>query len=258
MSHRARVRRFVLRASASFLFLLLVAAPASAEIDLIGSWFVLIHYRDSQTANPDSDRWEDKVWKIEKKGSRLQWTEYPIVVFNDGSGRFGRVGRNPRSRLLHKWEPNEAQMQEILEGVQVNSRGSKTKALRGSPERGFQSTSLSRTVSAFTVGYQETWSIDDVTVLPVFTRDDALGTESALATQGLEIPKKTLELIGRVREGLGEEKLARLQTKYAQRIQAGDEKAKEELAEEIRAAYMSALEADFMKRLQAGDPEAMR
>ncbi len=72
MSHRARVRRFVLRASASFLFLLLVAAPASAEIDLIGSWFVLIHYRDSQTANPDSDRWEDKVWKIEKKGSRAQ------------------------------------------------------------------------------------------------------------------------------------------------------------------------------------------
>ena len=133
MSHRARVRRFVLRASASFLFLLLVAAPASAEIDLIGSWFVLIHYRDSQTANPDSDRWEDKVWRIEKKGSRLQWTEYPIVVFNDGSGRFGRVGRNPRSRLLHKWEPNEAQMREILEGVQVNSRGSKTKACAAHP-----------------------------------------------------------------------------------------------------------------------------
>ncbi len=418
MSHRARVRRFVLRASASFLFLLLAAPPASAEIDLIGSWFVLIHYRDSQTANPDSDRWEDKVWKIEKKGSRLQWTEYPIVVFNDGSGRFGRVGRNPRSRLLHKWEPNEAQMREIVEGVQVNSRGSKTKALRGSPERGFKSTSASRTVSAFTVGYQETWSIDDATVLPVFTRDDALGTESALATkdgsvvsgrtryktlevagggdlligtytrdenkkgtfrliragvprglesdgrtpnqkaqeraqqafrdgmrdaaysgflqalgnettrdlrrqlgedklseiwakyegrfisgdesaraaiadelrlaymasveddlrtgllagdpdvlfntqdsqdaQGLEIPKKTLELIARVREGLGEEKLARLQTKYAQRIQAGDVKAKEELLKEIRAAYMRALEADFMKRLQAGDPEAMR
>jgi hypothetical protein len=162
--------------------LALAPSPALATVDLSGTWFVLIHYRDSMTANPDSDRWDDKVWKIEKKGSRLQWTEFPIVHFNDGSGRFGRVGRNPRARMLHKWEPNEAQMEEILAGPQVNSRGSKVKSLRGSPKRGYKSSNSSRSMSALTVGYQETWSIDEPVALPVFTRDDALGTESALAT----------------------------------------------------------------------------
>lgn len=161
-----------------------LATPAAAAVDLEGTWFVLIHYRDSMTANPDADRWEDKVWTIEKKGSRLQWTEYPIVVFNDGSGRFGSVAGNSRARLMHKWEPNEAQMLEIQQGLQVNSRGSKTKSLRGSPKRGYKSSSASRSVSAMIVSYQETWSIDDPSRLPVFTRDDALGTESALATQG--------------------------------------------------------------------------
>lgn len=167
--------------------LLAVAAPASAAVDLIGTWFVVIHYKDSMTANPDADRWEDKVWKIEKKGSRLKWTEYPIVVFNDGSGRFGRVGGNPRARLLVKWEPNAAQTEEIQQGLQVNSRGSKTKTLRGGPKRGYRSTSRSRSASAMTVGYQETWSIENPTTLPVFTRDDALGAESALATKSGDI-----------------------------------------------------------------------
>jgi hypothetical protein len=399
---------------AAVLLSLALAGPAEAEVDVTGSWFVLMHYRDSQTANPDSDRWEDKVWKIEKKGSRLQWTEYPIVVFNDGSGRFGRVGRNPRARLLRKWEPNDGQMAEIKDGVQVNSRGSKTKSLRGSPKRGFKSTNASRSTSALTVGYQETWSIDDPTTLPVFTRDDALGTESALATKGdsvvsgrtryktlevleggdllvgtytrdenkkgtfqlirasaprglesdgrtpnqkvrerqreafrqgardvaysrflqalgdettrdlrgqlgeeklteiwqkyearfigedesaraeitaelrtayiesvkaevtkaflagdpdallnarekgLEISPDQRELIRKVRESLGEEKIASLREEYAERIAAGDEKAREEFAEAIRDAYTNALEADFIKRLQAGGAEAMR
>ena len=161
-----------------------LAAPGENDLDLIGTWFVLIHYRDSMTANPDADRWEDKVWTFEDKGSRLQWREFPIVVFNDGSGRFGRVGRNPRARMLHNWEPNDAQMAEIQKGPQVNSRGSKTKTLRGSLTRGYKSRSVSRSVSAMTIGYQETWSIDDPQGLPVFTRDDALGMEAELATQG--------------------------------------------------------------------------
>jgi hypothetical protein len=168
-------------------FVLLPGTAFAEDVDMLGTWFVLIHYRDSITANPDSDRWEDKVWKIEKSGSRLKWTEYPIVVFNDGSGRFGRVGRNPRARMLHKWEPNGAQMAEIQQGLQVNSRGSKTKSLRGSPKRGFKSTSSSRSTSAFTVGYQETWSVDDFASLPIFTRDDALGTESQLATKSDDV-----------------------------------------------------------------------
>jgi hypothetical protein len=66
----------------------------------------------------------------------------------------------------------------------VNSRGSKTKTLRGSTKRGYKSSGSSRSVSALTVGYQETWSIEDPTGVPTFIRDDSVGTQAALATSG--------------------------------------------------------------------------
>ena len=182
-SRASRAGRLACRGWVAAAACALLAGTASADVDLLGTWYVLVHYRDSSTANPDADRWDDRVWKIEQKGSRLQWSEFPIVVFNDGSGRFGRVGANARARLLVAWEPNAKQMEEILQGLQVNSRGSKTKTLSGSPKRGYKSSSASRSTSALVVSYQETWSIDDPTGLPVFTRDDALGTEAALATK---------------------------------------------------------------------------
>jgi hypothetical protein len=158
-------------------------ASAEPEVDLLGSWYVLIHYRDSLTANPDVDRWDDKLWTFEKKGSRLRWTEYPIVVFADKTGRFGPVAGNPRARILHAWEPSATQQAEINRGLQVNQRGKKEKSLRGSAKRGYKSFSAQRSISAATVGYKETWSVDAPTTLPVFTRDDALGTEAALASR---------------------------------------------------------------------------
>ncbi len=167
-----------------------VRAEDVARVDLIGSWFVLIHYRDSATANPDSDRWEDRVWTFEMKGSRLHWTDHPIVVFDDGSGRFEARGGNRRARVLAAWQPNEAQRQEIQAGLRVNSRGTKTKSLRGSFESGWESVGTLRAQSASVVGYHETWRIANLTTLPVFTRDDVLGSgpsDSASARiEGLE------------------------------------------------------------------------
>lgn len=157
------------------------AQDAEGTLDLEGAWYVLIHYRDEATANPDVDRWDDRMWTFAEEGSRLRWTESPIVVFKDQTGRFGRVGRNPRSRILHAWEPNELQQAEIQEGLQTNKRGTKTKTLRGSAKRGYKSTGGSRTVSAMTVGYQETWSIGTPSTLPVFTRDDVMGTQASMA-----------------------------------------------------------------------------
>ena len=61
------------------------------------------------------------------KGSRLRWTEYPMVIFGDGTGRFESLGTNRASRVLQHWEPNKAQRAEIASGLQVNSRGSKSK-----------------------------------------------------------------------------------------------------------------------------------
>jgi hypothetical protein len=313
---------------------LLLLAPGSsrAEVDLEGSWFVLVHYRDVATANPDADRWEDKVWTFAKKGSRLQWTEYPIVIFEDGSGRFGRVGGNANARMLHKWEPNQGQLAEIRKGLQVNSRGSKTKTLSGSPAKGWRSSSALRSTSAFTVGYQETWSIDAPDTLPVFTRDDALGKESSLAIQddsvlsgrtryrtltlsddgnvlsgeyhrdetktgtfrlmragaarGIESDGRTPnqraqerateqmrdvarneaykgflrrlgdERVRALRARIGEGELVRIWEKYERRIMADDPKAPAELGDDLRGAWLAAVEKDLAEALRT-DPESV-
>jgi hypothetical protein len=327
------LRRFAIALCLGALLGAPLPAAAAEPIDLIGTWFVLIHYRDSATANPDSDRWEDKVWKFEQKGSRLVWSEYPIVVFSDGSGRFGRVGRNPRARLLHKWEPNESQMDEIHKGPRVNSRGSKTKSLRGSPKRGYKSSHTSRSTSALTVGYVETWTIDEPTTLPIFTRDDALGTEADLATsadtvvsgrtryatrelldggnvlvgsyardenkrgtfrliragdaRGLESDGRSpnqkaqerrreqiragmadaayagfLQALGDdqvrdLRKQIGEEKLSEIWGRYEKRIIAGDESSRVEIGDDLRSAYMASVEQELRAVLASRNPDAL-
>lgn len=127
--------------------------------DLEGTWFVLIHYKDSVTKNADSDRWLDKVWTFEHRGSRLRWVEYPIVVLESTQGRFESYKGNPRSRVLAKWKPNEAQLNELMSGPRVNSRGSKSKSLRGSDLKGWKSTGRNRVSGANVVGFHEEWSI---------------------------------------------------------------------------------------------------
>ena len=83
---------------------LLVAAPAAAEdVELLGTWYVLIHYKDDNAPNPDVERWDDKVWVFAKKGRSIVWTEYPIVVFDNeksagtpGSTRGSCTSGSPR------------------------------------------------------------------------------------------------------------------------------------------------------------------
>lgn len=136
------------------------SADAQGVSDLEGTWFVLIHYKDSATHNADSDRWLDKVWTFAGKGSRLYWVEYPIVVLENSQGRFESYKGNPRSRVLVNWEPNEAQLAEIMQGPRVNSRGSKSKSLRGSDVRGWKSVGRNRVSGANVVGFHEEWSIE--------------------------------------------------------------------------------------------------
>ena len=78
-------------------------AAGEHEIDLIGAWHVTVHYRDSASENPETDRWDDKVWRFEKRGSRLEWAEFPIVVFSDRTGRFEAHEGTRERRVLHFW-----------------------------------------------------------------------------------------------------------------------------------------------------------
>jgi hypothetical protein len=127
--------RLAARAAVAALAVLFGAVSAGAEpsVDLIGTWHVLVHYRDDHTVRPEQERWEDKAWVFERSGSRLRWTEYPIVVFSDETGRFERRQTGQYARVLHAWEPNAKQLEDIRRGLEYNTRGSKSKTLRGEP-----------------------------------------------------------------------------------------------------------------------------
>ncbi len=185
---------FVARHLASSALLLLLIAmtvspdPALArkkgESELEGTWFVVIHYTDESTANYEATRWLDRVWTFEMKGSRLLWTDYPIVVIEDTSGRFEAIQGNPRSRVLDGWEPNENQLADINGGPRVNTRGSRSKSLRGNDKKGWKSSGRNTVASASVVGYQENWSIQGEAGKRVFAFDEIFGNAVSDSAEG--------------------------------------------------------------------------
>ncbi len=185
---RPRARRFTwaLACTIALFAAPITSTPANAEdLDILGSWYVLVHYKDDSTANPLADRWLDLVWVFEMKGSRLEWREYPLVVFEDTSGRFEPRAGNPRARTLAAWEPNAAQRAVIERGPHVNDRGSKTKTLKGSPTRGWKTVDRPGIgMGANVVGYRESLRIDDPEGLPVFSRIDSLGNAARGSSEG--------------------------------------------------------------------------
>jgi len=177
-------RRRALRGALGLAALLgLAAAPAAAAVELEGTWHVLVHYTDPQTAHPEALRWDDRIWVFTREGGRLRWTEYPIVVFRDASGRFESLGTNRQSRVLGAWEPNPGQRDQIREGLEVNERGSRTKTLRGSADAGWRSRDARQAFSANTLVYSTVWSVDDPQGLPVFRIEEAL---AGARTENLE------------------------------------------------------------------------
>jgi len=165
--------------------LLLAPGAARAEIDLVGTWHVLVHYTDDNTGDPDQLRWDDRIWVFEKEGGRLRWTEYPIVVFSDETGRFERRSTGQYARVLGAWEPSEAQLGNIEVGLKINTRGSKQKSLRGSDEEGWHTRSRARPASASIITYQENWSIEGLAGLPVFIQEDVMGSGRSETMEGV-------------------------------------------------------------------------
>jgi hypothetical protein len=185
MAILSRHRTLYLTAPALAVLFFAAQALASDGVDLIGTWHVLVHYRDDHSAHPDLERWDDRVWVFARSGSRLRWTEYPIVVFSDSSGRFEKLGTSRASRVLHAWEPNGKQLAEIRSGLQYNTRGSKSKTLRGSDAEGWASQRRSGAVSASVITYTENWIIEGMPALPVFTRNDVMGSARTENVEGV-------------------------------------------------------------------------
>jgi hypothetical protein len=169
---------------AALLLVLLAPAGPALALDLVGTWHVLVHYTDANTSRPDQLRWDDRVWVFERTGSRLEWTEYPIVVFDDETGRFERRASGQYARVLGAWEPSEAQLADIGSGLKINTRGSKTKSLRGSDAGGWSTNGRARPASASVITYEENWSIQGLPDLPVFVHEDVMGSARSETMEG--------------------------------------------------------------------------
>ncbi|HTF34841.1 MAG TPA: hypothetical protein VK714_14235 [Myxococcota bacterium] len=178
--------RLVAAAGLALWVLAAAAGRAAAEptVDLSGTWHVLIHYRDDTTHDPKQIRWDDRLWAFQRDAKGLEWTEYPIVVFEDETGRFEKSATGLH-RVVGAWEPSPVQLAQIKSGLEYNPRGTKSKTLSGSDAGGWSSGGRGGSPTAANViTYSETWSIAGLPTKPVFTRDDILGSASAEHMEG--------------------------------------------------------------------------
>jgi hypothetical protein len=164
------------------------AAAGAAELPdrLAGTWHVLVHYRDDHTHDPKQLRWDDRLWVFERKGDRIEWTEHPLVIFQDDSGRFEQIGTSKASRVVGAWEPNPGQLSEIQAGLQYNTRGTKSKTLRYTGGA-WRSASRPTAASASVVTYTESWNIEGTPTAPEFRREDTLGGERTETLDGVTL-----------------------------------------------------------------------
>ncbi len=180
------MRRLVALAALLGLSVAPMARAADPTDWLIGTWHVLVHYRDDHARDPKQLRWDDRLWVFEREGERLKWTEYPLVIFKDDSGRFEQLGTTGASRVVGAWEPNPSQFEEIATGLSYNTRGMRSKTLRNT--RGaWHSGSRPTAASASVVTYTEAWSIGGTFALPEFRLEDSLGGERTETLEGLTL-----------------------------------------------------------------------
>ena len=175
----------MLRIATLAFVLALGMARAAFAVDLEGTWYVLVHYQDSESAKPEQWHWDDRVWRFAKKGDRLEWEEWPIVVFDDESGRFEAARGGRATRVLGPWEPSATQLADIHDGLQVNSRGYKSKTLRS--EQGgtaWTSGDGGGAESSLVITYSELWTIKGLPGAPVFERDDSMGSATTESMSG--------------------------------------------------------------------------
>jgi hypothetical protein len=207
-----------LRASSSFLVALLVfcasiffapltgaetdepTPPASPSTELAfpveGLWYVLIHYTDDHAMDPAAWHWEDHLWSIKREDQQLRWRDFPIVIFDDKTGRFERVGPNPLSKVRGAWEPNPGQLENIGVGLMVNERGAQAKRLKPATrekadllEKGashilWQSQAAPPATSASMVTFSSTWRIEERESMPIFSWNDLLDSGRAESMEG--------------------------------------------------------------------------
>jgi hypothetical protein len=161
-----------------------------------GLWYVLIHYTDDHATDPAAWHWEDHLWSLQRKEQTLIWRDFPIVIFDDVTGRFERVGPNPLSKVSGAWEPDPGQLENIVSGLMLNERGSQSKRLKpvsqgkadveenGERRILWESPGAAPATSASMVTFSSTWRIEEAEGMPIFSWNDMLGSGRAESMEG--------------------------------------------------------------------------
>lgn len=161
-----------------------------------GLWYVLIHYTDDHATHPAAWHWEEHLWSLQRKEQTLIWRDFPIVIFEDVTGRFERVGPNPLSKVSGAWEPDPGQLENIGSGLMVNERGSQSKRLKPAPQGEgdveangerhilWESRGAAPATSASMVTFSSTWRIEEAEGMPIFSWNDLLGSGRAESMEG--------------------------------------------------------------------------
>ncbi len=157
---------------------LLLVADAAQAVELEGTWYLLVHYRDATSSNPGALRWEDRIWDFQREGERLLWTDYEIVNFVDSRGRFERD-----RRVVGPWEPSRSQRREIERGLFANPRGTRVLTLERTEGGGWRTRADSDALrkSRAPMSFGLAGSVAGTRELPVFSIDEMLGRPGAVA-----------------------------------------------------------------------------
>jgi hypothetical protein len=167
------------RAACAIALACLIAAPSARAVELEGTWYLLVHYRDASSANPGALRWEDRIWHFQREGERLLWTEYEVVDFVDARGRFERD-----RRVVGPWEPSRSQQREIERGLFANRRGARVLALEQAEDGVWRTRAdadaLRRSRAALSFGLAG--SVAGAEDFPVFTIEEMLHRPDAVTS----------------------------------------------------------------------------
>ncbi len=133
-------------------------APAQGlqSLDLSGEWYVLLHYKDSKSADPSITKFKDLSWSIRQDEQQIVWKENPYVIFDEGT----EVERRYKMRAHEPWQPEGLVLGLLRKHVDVSERAERSKRLRGSVDEGFRSLPPISTGAANTLSFTRDWKLD--------------------------------------------------------------------------------------------------
>jgi hypothetical protein len=137
-----------------------LGAPVRAEedfatLDLSGSWYVLLRFKDSKSADKTIEKFKDFAWAVEQTAQTLTWEYYPYVVFDEEAEQFRR-----HAMMNHKhWEPDAGQWKVIKDALPVSARAMSRKRMKGNLEAGFRSLPPLTSGGFNTMTFSRVWDV---------------------------------------------------------------------------------------------------